>query len=199
MPPIGFPYAMIEAALVELHNIAADDVPALRSRFGVFQRGGLLGKPPGRGVRVQYGPDELHRVVLAFELTQMDISPTTILWLVREFWDKRLREIFMKAERANMYDTPNVVLFLIGVTAMDGPENAVPNINHTTIDKLSESFSLAIRGQDDMDDLPARALVVNLSAQLKRFHTALRHYHLRPEMLAELEAKPRRKRAVKRR
>ena len=82
--PVGFSYAMVEAALVELHGIAPDGVPALRSRFGAFQRGGLLGKQPGRGARLQYGPDELHRVVLAFELTQMGMSPTTVLWLVRE-------------------------------------------------------------------------------------------------------------------
>ena len=73
--PAAFPYAMIEASLAELHNIAPDDVPALRSRFGVFQRGGLLGKPPGRGVRVQYGPDELNRVLFAFEMAQLNVSP----------------------------------------------------------------------------------------------------------------------------
>ena len=84
--PVGFSYAMVEAALVELHGIAPDGVPALRSRFGAFQRGGLLGKQPGRGARLQYGPDELHRVVLAFELTQAGMSPTTVLRLVREFW-----------------------------------------------------------------------------------------------------------------
>ena len=196
--PAAFPYAMIEASLAELHNIAPDDVPALRSRFGVFQRGGLLGKPPGRGVRVQYGPDELNRVLFAFEMAQLNVSPTTLLWLVREFWDKRLREIFIKAARASLNQTPGVVLFLSGLTAMDGPDEAVPNINHTTIDKLSEGFALAIRGQED-DDPPARALVVNLSAQLSRFHKALSNYHLRPEMLAELEAKPKGKRRAAKR
>jgi hypothetical protein len=181
---VGFPYAMIEAALVELNNIAPE---TLRSRFGAFQRGGLLGKPRGRGVRLQYGPDELHRVVLAFELTQMDISPTTVLWLVRECWDRRLREIFIKAERAIVHETPDVVLILGSLTAMEGPEEAVTNFNHTTMDKLSQSLSLVIDGQGGR---PARALVVNLSAQLRRFHTALSHYHLRPDMPAELEAKP---------
>jgi hypothetical protein len=188
---------MVEAALAELHGIAPDDVPALRSRFGVFQRGGLLGKPPGRGVRVQYFPDELHRVVFAFEMAQLNISPTTVLWLVREFWDKRLRDIFIKAERANVHQAPDVVLFFSGLTAMDGPEQAVPNVNHTTIDKLAETLSLAVRGSNEFRDLPARAVVVNLSAQLRRFHAALSHYHLRPDMLAELEAKPKSKRAAK--
>jgi hypothetical protein len=195
--PLGFSYAMVEAALAEMHDIAPDSVPALRSRFGAFQRGGLLGKQPGRGGRLQYGPDELHRVVLAFELTQAGMSPTTVLWLVSEFWGKRLRDIFIKAERASVQETPDVVLFLIGLTAMDGPEEAVPNVNHTTMDKLAETLSFAIRGKDEFDDLPARALVVNLSAQLRRFHRALTHYHLSPAMMAGLKDEPKRKRAAK--
>src|SRR5262245_54638245 len=132
--PVGFTYKMVLFALAELHGIAPE---ILGSRFGAFQRGGLLGKQPGRGARLEYGADELHRVVFAFELVQLGTSPTTVLWLVREFWDKRLREIFIKAGRANVYETPHVVLFLSGLTAMDGPEKAVPNINYTTMDKLS--------------------------------------------------------------
>jgi hypothetical protein len=185
---------MVEAALVELHGIAPE---TLRSRFGAFQRGGLLGKQPGRGARLEYRADELHKVAFAFELVQLGTSPTTVLWLVREFWDKRLREICLKAARASINETPDVVLFFIGLTAMDGPEEAVPNINHTTMDKLAETLSFAIRGNDKLRDLPARAIVMNLSAQLRRFHTALSNYHVRPDMLAELEAKPKRKRAAK--
>ena len=195
--PLGFSYAMVEAALVEMHDIAPDSVPALRSRFGAFQRGGLLGKQPGRGTRLEYGGDQLHRVVFAFEMTQAGMSPTTVLWLVSEFWDKRLRDIFIKAGRASVQETPDVVLFLIGLTAMNGPEKSVPNINHTTMDKLSGSLLLGIRGKDEFDDLPARALVVNLSAQWRRFQRALTHYHLSPAMLAGLEDEPKRKRAAK--
>src|SRR5215831_18279935 len=112
---VGFPYKMVEAALVELHGIAPE---TLRSRFGAFQRGGLLGKQPGRGVRVEYGPDELHRVVLAFESTQAGMSQTTVLQFVREVLDKRVPEIFIKAERASVNRTPDVVLFFSGLTAM---------------------------------------------------------------------------------
>jgi hypothetical protein len=195
--PLGFSYAMVEAALVEMHGIAPDNVPALRSRFGAFQRGGLLGKQPGRGGRLQYGPDELHRVVLAFELTQAGMSPTAVLQVVRDFWEKRLRDIFLKAERASVQRRPDVVLFFIGLTAMYGPEKAVPNVNHTTMDKLAETLSFAIRGNDEFDDLPARALAVNLSAQLRRLHRALTHYHLSPAMMAGLEHEPKRKRAAK--
>ena len=193
--PVGFSYAMIEAALVELHGIAPE---TLRSRFGAFQRGGLLGKQPGRGARLQYEADQLHRVVLAFELTQMGVSPTTVLWLIQSHWDKRLRDIFMNAERALVRKTSDVVLILIGLTAMDGPEQSVPSISHTTMDRLAATLSLAIRGKDELHDPPARALLLNLSAQLSRFHTALTHYHLSPAMLAGLEDAPKSKRPLKR-
>ena len=192
---LGFSYAMVESALVELHHIAPDEVAALRSRFGMLQRGGLLGQQPGRGARLQYGPDELHRVVLAFELTQAGTSPATVLKLIQNHW-QRLREICLDAERANVRETPNIVLLLNSLAAMDGPEQAIPNINHTTMDKLAAALSLAIRGDDDQRDPPARCLLVNLSAQLRRFHTALANYHLSPAMLAGLDAAPKSRRAA---
>jgi hypothetical protein len=195
---LSFTYSMVEQSLVEMHSVAPEDVPALRSRFGALQRGGLLGRQPGKGARLEYRPDELHRVVVAFELTQAGFAPSVVLQLLHDVWDKRLREICRKAEHASEYGTPDGVLFLAGITAMEGPEEAIPNVNYTTIDKLSESLSLAIRGKDDLRDLPARAVVVNLSAQLRRFHAALSNYHQKPEMLAELEMK-KGKRVAKRR
>jgi hypothetical protein len=182
---------MVEASLAELHNFAPKDVPALRSRFGMLQRGGLLPKP-GRG-RLEYGPDELNRILLAFELAQMDVSPTTVLRLIRQFWDRPLREIFLKAARARMNQTPDVVLILAGISAMDGPEQAILSVGHTTMDKLAQSLALALDGQGNM---PSRALILNLSERLSRFHNALANYHLKPEMLAEL--KPKSKPAAKR-
>ncbi|MGV7219238.1 hypothetical protein [Bradyrhizobium sp. UFLA05-112] len=201
LPGFTISYAHLEAALVEMHGIAANDVPAFRSRFGALQRGGLFGagNQPGKGRKLVYGVDQFHRAVLAFELVQAGVGPTTVLWLVREFWDKRLRDILLNAERGRGRETSNVVLLLTGLTAMEGAEQAVPSINHTTMDKLATTLSLAIRGDDEQRDRdpPARALVVNLSAQLRRFHTALVNHHLKPEMLAELEVKPNSRRVTK--
>jgi hypothetical protein len=187
-----FSYSMIEQSLVEMHDVAPDDVPAFRSRFGALQRGGMIGRQPGKGVRLQYGPDELHRVVVAFELTQAGFGPSLVLQFLQDFWDMRLRDICRKAETASMNRSPDVLLILAGVSAMEGPEKAIPNVNYTTADKLPKLL-VALDGESP----PARALVVNLSAQLRRFHTALAHHHMRPEMLAELEAKPKGKRVAK--
>ena len=142
MPGFTFPYAKVESALVQMHNIAPDDVSAFRARFGALQRGGMLGgSQPGKGQKLEYGPDQLHRAVLAFELVQAGIAPGIFLPLIEEHWD-RLRDIFLKAEQANVRETSDVMLILAGVAALSS-EWAVPNINHTTMDKISERISLA--------------------------------------------------------
>jgi hypothetical protein len=194
MPPApGFTvsYAKVEAALVKMHNIAPDDVSAFRARFGALQRGGLLGaeNQPGKGRRLEYGPDQIHRAVLAFELVQAGVVPSIILPLIREYWDNKLRDIFTKADRTVNDEAKDVVLIMAGVAALSS-ETPVPNINHTTMGKISERMTLALDGKG----LPARALFVNLSAQLRKFHRALTHYHLQPEPLVEA-SKSKRQRA----
>jgi hypothetical protein len=187
-------YAKVEAALVRMHDIAPDDVPAFRSRFGALQRGGVLGaeNQPGKGRRLEYGPDQMHRAVLAFELVQAGLAPGIILPLIEEYWDHKLRDIFMKAEQALTRETSDVVLILAGVAAISS-ETPVPNINFTTMDKLSARMTLALDGES----LPARALLVNLSAELRKFHNALAHDHLRPEAVIETTRKPKKQRAVR--
>ena len=116
MPGLTFSYAKVEAALLQMHNIAPSDVSAFRSRFGALQRGGLLGteNQPGKGRKLEYGPDQIHRVVLAFELIELGVVPGIILPLVDEYWDSKLRDIFMKAESAIIRETSDVVLILVG-------------------------------------------------------------------------------------
>jgi len=176
-------YAKVEAALVRMHDVAPNEVPAFRPRFGALQRGGLLGteNQPGKGRKLEYGPDQFHRAVLAFELVQAGIAPSIILSLIDKYWDKKLRDIFMTAERAITNETDDVVLVLAGVAAINSEALAVPNINYTTMNKISERMRFALDGRS----VPARALLVNLSTQLRKFHDALVHYHLEPEPPAE--------------
>lgn len=179
MSAVTVSYAKVEAALVEMHSIAPDEVAAFRARFGALQRGGLFGaeNQPGKGRKLFYGPDQFHRAVLAFELIELGIVPSVILPLINTYWDNKLRAIFLKAEQALARGTSDVVLILLGVAALNS-KRTVPNINHTTLAKISESITFALDGKGL---LPARALLVNLSARLSEFHTALAGYHLQPE------------------
>jgi hypothetical protein len=190
VPGFTIGYAKVEQTLVRVHNVAPGDISAFRSRFGSLQRGGLLGaeSQPGKGRKLEYGPDQIHRAVLAFDLIQVGIAPSIILALVDEYWDSKLRDIFMKAESAIIRETSDVVLILAGGAALSS-ETAVPNINHTTLDKISERIKFALDGED----LPARVVLVNLSAQLRKFHRALVDHHLGPEPVIEATKKSKRR------
>ena len=119
-PGFTVSYAKVKSALVRMHNIAPDDVSAFRARFGALQRGGLLGaeNQPGKGRRLEYGPDQIHRAVLAFELVQAGIAPGIILPLISDYWDNRLRDIFIKADRTVKDEAKDVVLIMAGVAAL---------------------------------------------------------------------------------
>src|SRR4051794_11985006 len=121
LPRFRLPYAKVESALIRMHNVAPNDVPALRSRFGALQRGGMLGSEhqPGKGRRLEYDYDQFHRAVLAFELVQAGIAPSIILSLIDEYWDSKLRGVFMRAESAIIDETSDVVLILAGVAALN--------------------------------------------------------------------------------
>jgi hypothetical protein len=176
-PPFTTTYAKLEAALVRLHHIPADQVSSFRSRFGVMQRGGLFGDDrPGKGKRIEYAPDHFHRAVVAFELVQAGIPPGVILRLIKEQW-KRLSVIVNKAEHAIMHPAErnaNDVVLVLGLGLFD---DTIRSINSTTRDKVGQMAMLA---------LDSRMLLVNLSAQLRRFHENLAVLHLQPDELFEM-------------
>jgi hypothetical protein len=175
-------YWKVEHALVHVHGIAPDDVSRFRSRFGALQKGGLFGaaNQPGKGTKLVYTPDLIHRAVLAIELSQVGVAPAVILRLINDFWDSRLRAICEEAEREVMHPSRgggDIVLFLAGISLVSEGERAVPNINHAPMRKLSARMELALSG----DKLPGRVLVINLTAQLRKFHNALADVHLQPD------------------
>lgn len=116
--------------------------------------------------------------MFAFELIQSGLAPSVVLQLVREHWNDRLRPIFDEAETAVMRDgdgANDVVLLLAGMSLIS---DAVPNINHVRMRRLSGRLDLALSGNVK---LPARAVTINLTAQLRLFHTALADVHLLPD------------------
>ena len=149
-----------------------------------MQRGGLFGAEHrvGKGTRLIYQPDMLHRVLFCLELAELGVTPAVQLKLVAELWDKRIREIFSKAETVKQPagGGDDVILLMVGVSLMvEAWTGAVPNINDTTFRKLPSKAALALRRPRRKDDpLLPRVLAVNLSARLRRFHEALSDVHL---------------------
>jgi hypothetical protein len=193
-------YGVVEQALVQSYGIEAGDVTRFRSRLGALQKGGLLDRRPGKGIKLVYGPPQFYRLVFACELTELGVPPSVILRLVDEFWDTKLAPIFAAAEAANRRDSPGagaIMLVLPGVSFLsDRWPDAAPAINKVSLGKLAQWLALALRGDQD-DWLPPRALIVNLSARLRKFHAALVAAHNLKEPVEPLAAPPKQTRARK--
>jgi hypothetical protein len=190
-------YGSIEAALVEAYGIPKTALGAFRGRLGALQKQGLLGAQnmPGKGRTLTYRPDQLHRLVFACELLEVGIAPSVVLEIVKELWEDRLRKIFKAAEDAVQREPgpDDLILHMGGVHLMvDGWSNAVPNVNSCKFGKLPDHMA-AWMLMGPSDPLPARAVVLNLSAALRRFHTAYAKSFL-AEQIDKARASGRRKR-----
>ncbi|SEB86082.1 hypothetical protein SAMN05444161_0025 [Rhizobiales bacterium GAS191] len=184
LPGFSISYAKAESALARMHGLAPGEISAWRSRYGALQRGGLLGSAnrPGKGASLDYQPDVLHRMMFSLELVQLGFVPSAILRLIADHWDGKLRDIFSKAESAIVHGHgtgDDVILILAGLTLAFGDE-PIPNIQATTLAKLPTRLTFGLDGEH----LAPRLLLINLTAQLRKFHTALAYYHLLPEIVS---------------
>ena len=201
-------YGAIEKALVEAHHIPREALGAFRGRLGALQKQGLLGPKnrPGKGVALRYTPDSLHRMVFACEMLEFGFAPSTVLSIVRDLWEPRLRKIFEAAEAAiapkagepEEAGSKDIILHMGGIHLMvDGWLDAVPNVNSCPLHKLPDQMKMWMSMRpDDPSGLPPRVIVTNLSMRLRAFHDAFSKSYLEDalaERRAALAAKPQRK------
>jgi hypothetical protein len=205
VPEFTVRYWKVEHALLRLHGIAPEDVPAFHARYGQLQKGGLLGAKhqPGKGVKLEYGLDQRQRAVFAMELAQLNFQPAVILALIGEFWESKLRKIFINAGRdlAKPIQEQNPdkdTMLILGVSFVTKRGAfGVTSFNDCEFGKLNERLALGLR----RDYKPApRLIIINVTAQLAKFHEALREVHLEPdERVAEPVKTPRKPTRRKRR
>lgn len=170
------------------YSVPAKELGAFRGRLGHLQKQGLLGSRnrPGKGQALVYGPDQFHRFIFACECFELGFSRATVIDLVAQQWERRLRQIFKDAEDAAMREPgPNdTILVMSGIHMLSAP---VPNIDTCQLGKLIGRMHTWMRMGVD-DPLPARAIIVNLSARLRTFHRALADLHF-----VEIQADKKRK------
>jgi hypothetical protein len=191
-------YGAIEAALVVAYRIPKTALGAFRGRLGALQKGGLLGAQnmPGKGRTLTYRPDSLHRLVFACELLEFGIAPSMILSIVEARWEDQLHEIFTHAEDAVPHEArpdDDVILHIRARLMVDGWSDEVPDVGECRVHELPKKIQEWM-SQRPSHPLPARAVVSNLSAALRRFHTAYAKTYLADETArARSAAKGRRK------
>ena len=172
-------HSVVEAALARAYNVPDKAIGAFRARVGLLQKRGLFGAKnmPGRGKALSYGADQFHRLVFACELVEFGVAPSVVLDLIKARWERRIAEIFQRAEKAAMRDPSDddIVLHMGGVQLMAyALVDTVPNVNSCPLRKLPDNIRMWMTMEpDDPAGLPPRALIVNLSMRLRAFHRAL--------------------------
>jgi hypothetical protein len=186
--PVDLPYSRIEAAFVSAFNVKERDVGRFRARVTFWQKGGALGVKPGKGKPIDYGPDQLHRLIFALELAECGATPAIVKRTIADLWEKRIRRHFERAEasvRTTLADAafeastgtkPRDIALLVGyqslmIGAWDSTAKALPNVNACELAKLADTMSLVMNDTDLRR--PPRVLVINLSERLRRVHAAL--------------------------
>jgi hypothetical protein len=187
-------YSPVETALVRTYGVRKRDIGRFRARLTFLQKGGLLGVSPGKGKALRYTADLIHRLIFAAEMHEFGTPPQVVLETVADLWEPRIRRIFEQAETVAMASSEpsdNDIMMVLGsnslmVGAWTSTAKALPNVNGFPLHKLDGNLKLLMHH----DDPPPRAVVVNLSARLRRFHAALTTAHDLTEPVAGPAAPP---------
>ena len=194
-PPLKFSYGVVEKALAVAYGISDERRPVgFRGMISNLQKHGVLGPQSrvGRGAHLVYTPLEMHRLVLALEFSEFGLPPATVVGLLETYWESILWPIIYAAARpiGLLPEEPegkDTVLFLGGgglrtdsLRGAAGP--IVPVIDRCSLDELPVAMPRWMTTTPN-----ARGLIVNLSARLRAFHTALGDANL-DDALAERAA-----------
>ena len=194
-PPLKFSYGVVEKALAVAYGISDERRPVgFRGMISNLQKHGVLGPQSrvGRGAHLVYTPLEMHRLVLALEFSEFGLPPATVVGLLETYWESILWPIIYAAARpiGLLPEEPegkDTVLFLGGgglrtdsLRGAAGP--IVPVIDRCSLDELPVAMPRWMTTTPN-----ARGLIVNLSARLRAFHTALGDANL-DDVLAERAA-----------
>lgn len=184
LPPLEFPYGVVEKALARAYGISDAVRPrGFRSALSNLQKHGVLGPRSrvGRGANLAYTPNEMHRLVLALELCEMGVPPATAAAVIEIYWGNRLKPIVDAAARPIGLDPEepegnDVVLYFGGVALRTGSLRGekgpvMPIIDRCSLDELPVAMKRWMAGAPN--DPAPRGLVVNVSARLRVFHSAL--------------------------
>jgi hypothetical protein len=183
--PPKFSYGVIEKALAVAYGIPEERRPGgFRSALNNLQRLGALGPNShiGRGAALVYTHTEYNRLILTLEFCEFGIPPATAVALVTGYWESNLKAIIGAAQDpiGILPDRPEgddvilcvrgIALRTAGLRGEAGP--VVPNIDRCALAELPTAAKQWMAGTPG-DPSPPRAMIANLSARCRAFHTAL--------------------------
>ena len=79
-----FPFSVVEPALARTLGYPPGRAPALRARIRYLQR--FLGPTAAKGVRINYGEEDVVRLLIALRVQEHGVDPRIAAELVRDHW-----------------------------------------------------------------------------------------------------------------
>ena len=146
-PETIFGYAVVEKALMAVHDFAEQKRGAFRGRLVHFQRLKIVPAAPGKGRRIAYRREDVFRWAIALEFAEFGIDPTEIKKIMDMNWHHIVNVVLEATDRPDKY------LFfhpsLLGRLSLEGERE--------TFDKPGAPYTITIKIVFDLDELNQQA------------------------------------------
>jgi hypothetical protein len=154
-----FGYAVVEKALMAVHDFVEQKRGAFRARLIHFQRLKIVPAAPGKGRRIAYRREDIFRWAMALEFAEFGIDPTEIKKILDMNWPEIVRVVLESKDGRDKYLCfhPN----LLGRLSREDERE--------TSHKPGAPYSVTIKIISDLADLSHEANTDQARALLDRF------------------------------
>jgi hypothetical protein len=154
-----FRYAVVEQALMGVHDFRERKKGAFRARLIHFQRLKIVPASPGKGRRIAYRREDIFRWAVALEFAEFGIDPTEIKRILDTIWFRVAPVVLEESEGADMY-----LFFHPALLGRLSPEDEreIPG-------KPGAPYSIAFQIISDLADLDKQAKTDQAKASNDRF------------------------------
>lgn len=101
--PEIFRYAVVEQALMGVHDFRERKKGAFRARLIHFQRLRIIPTSPGKGRRIAYRREDIFRWAVALEFAEFGMDPTEIKRILDTIWFRGAPVLLEEREGADRY------------------------------------------------------------------------------------------------
>ena len=180
-PETTFGYAVVEKALMAVHQFVERKRGAFRARLIHFQRLKVVPAAPGKGRRIAYRREDIFRWAIALEFAEFGIDPTEIKKILDMNWPRFAHAVLESKDGPDKYLCfhPN----LLGRLSREDERE--------TSDKPGTPYGVTIAIISDLAELNQEANTDQARAFLDRFRARygmINLSHLRQQVEANLIA-----------
>jgi hypothetical protein len=158
-PETTFGYAVVEKALMAVHDFVEQRRGAFRARLIHFQRLKIVPAAPGKGRRIAYRREDIFRWAIALEFAEFGIDPTEIKKILDANWP-RIADVVLESSA----DRDKYLLFHPNLLGWLSRED-----DRETSDRPGAPYRISIVIVSDLAELDQLAKIEQARTFLDRF------------------------------